>query len=49
MMNLEIFKKFEFFDQMFEKQFVKKIDQLFNSTIKIKILKILIEFWHVRH
>ena len=42
--NLKIFKKFEFFNQIFEKQFVKKINQLFNSTIKNEILKTLIEF-----
>ena len=42
-MNLKVFEKLEFFVQMFEKQFVKKIDQLFNSTIKIEILKTLIK------
>ena len=41
--NLKTFKRFEFFDQMFEEQFVKKIDQLLNSTIKNEILKTLIE------
>ena len=42
-MSLKIFKKLEFFNQMFEKQFVKKINQLLNSMIKNEILKTLIE------